>query len=258
MDFAMPVVKLEKIVDFANELCLAKNFNDYPAAQNGLQFPNSGGVKKIACAVDAGLAEFKAAAEMGADFLIVHHGLYWDFPMPIVGARYEKISTLVRADIALFSMHLPLDAHKKIGNNAQIAEALGLKIVGTCCNYGGGDIGMIVEPPKGGRAAFAALAKKLFPQSFKAIEFGSDKPKRIVICSGSCGDVVPLMPEMGVDTLLCGELREHHFGVAQDLHLNLYPCGHYATETFGVKALAAELAKKFSLSYTFIPAENPL
>lgn len=254
----MKQTTLAQIADFASKLCRANLYKDYEPAHNGLQVENSGKVSKIACAVDAGLFEIQAAAEARADLLIVHHGLFWDFTPPIVGATYEKISTLIKNDIALFAMHLPLDRHPEIGNNAQIAKALNLDVVGTCCPFGGADIAMKAKSPKGGREEIAKRLQGLFPDTFKAIEFGSDKPKNVVICSGSSGDVVPHLHEIGADTFICGELRQRHYSMAQELKLNLYPCGHYATETFGVRAFTAEIAKKFKLEHAFIYTENPL
>ncbi len=252
------IAKLSDVVAFMDAYCDINSIKDFPAARNGLQFENSGKVSKIVSAVDAGIAEVREAARLGADLLIVHHGMFWNAPIPMVGANYEKIKTLVGSGIAVYAMHLPLDAHSVIGNNVLIAKGLGLKISGRCFECGGADIGVVATSPKGGRDELEKRLKKLFPLSYKEIKFGSANPKKIAICSGSCGDALEAMPSLGIDTLVCGELREHHFSVAQALNLNLYPCGHYATERFGAAALGELCAKKFSLECEFIEMGNPL
>lgn len=249
---------LESVVSFMNAITSADDFSDYEGACNGLQVENSGSVTRIACAVDASLAELEAAENMGADLLIVHHGLFWSQTYPFVGAIYERIKKMIEGDIAVYSSHLPLDAHPEIGNNALIAKALDLKKEKGCFPAFDIDIGCICSAPKNGRTELSRRLKKLFPQTFKGIEFGSENPKKVAICSGSCGDAVSELPSLGVDTLICGELRQRHFSVAQELKLNLYPCGHYATERFGVVALAQLVAEKFGLDFEFIEMNNPL
>ena len=251
-------VKLSDITAYLDGYFDIANFPDFGGAHNGLQFENSGRVHRVACAVDAGLREIEAAAESGADLLIVHHGLYWDIPVPVVAHNYKKIKTLVQADIAVYAMHLPLDAHPKIGNNALIADALGLKVIGRCFPHEGHDIGAMVEPPKGGRAELEKRLQKIFPQTYKACAFGSESPEKIAVCSGSCGDVVAFLKSVGTDTLICGELRQRHYVMAQEMGLNLYPCGHCATERFGAQALGKMVGEKFALPCSFIKSDNPL
>ena len=155
-------------------------------------------------------------------------------------------------------MHLPLDAHDKIGNNVLLANALDLKIKGRCFEHEGKNIGVLVETPQGGIQQLETRLQNLFPLTYKAIRYGTEKPKNIAICSGSCGDVVPMLKSMGIDTLICGELRQKHFTMAQEMGLNLYPCGHYATERYGVMALGEAAAEKFSIPCSFIEMPNPL
>ncbi len=254
----MKSVALSDIVKFVSQTLDSYSYTDFNGALNGLQFENSGRVSKLAVAVDAGLYEFEKAREIGADLLLVHHGLYWDSPIPITDTNYKKIKTLIEGNIAVLSMHLPLDADSKLGNNAQIAKALNLKKLGTCFEYKGKDIGVIAQAPSGSRKELEKRLKKLFPDTFKSIAFGKSKIEKLAICSGSCSDVVSELVSIGIDTLICGELREHSYTLARDTGLNLYPCGHYATETFGVKALAEKISKKFKLEWEFINTQNPL
>ena len=112
--------------------------------------------------------------------------------------------------------------------------------------------------PDGGREELSKKLKELFPKSYQSIEYGSVQPKRIGILTGSGQSAVPHLLENDIDTLITGELRQHHFNMAQELGLNLYPCGHYATEIFGVKALAEEVAQKFQLPWVFLEQPCPL
>ncbi len=244
--------KLQDIVAFCDTRTRRREVKDFDGAYNGLQLENNGEVTKIAAAVDAGQLPFEAAIAAGIDFLICHHGLYWNAPIPLTEAAYKKIKTAINGNLAVYGAHLPLDGHPEIGNNTLLADALGLKKTGTFLNYEGNDMAVIAEGPAGGRAELAEKLKALFPATYQGIEYGSAQPKRIGILTGSGQSAVPQLKANDIDTLVTGELRQHHFNMAQELGLNLYPCGHYATEVFGVKALAAEVAEKFGLEWTFI------
>ncbi len=248
---------LHDVVEFIDDYCKIDEVKDFDGAQNGLQFENSGRVGRVATAVDAGLCEIELAAHLGADMLIVHHGMFWTPPIPVTGPNYRKVKALIDADIALYSVHLPLDAHREVGHNVLIAKALGLKLCGGCYGYEGNDIGVVANAPKGGRETLERKLAELFPETFKAIRFGSETPQKVAICAGSPGDrAIEMLPKLGIDTLVCGELRQRHFTSAQELKLNLYPCGHYATERFGVMALGELVAKKFNLQCDFIEMPN--
>jgi len=177
----MKSVDLQKVVTFLDSYCDIAGFQDSPEARNGLQFENSGNVTKIATAVDAGIAEFELAAHMGANLLIVHHGMFWGAPAPFVGANYQKIKTLTDSDIAVYSAHLPLDAHPQVGNNVLIAGALGLKQAGRCFEFGGGEVGVLAVPPEGGLAELQKRLKRLFPKTYKEIICGTSKIKKIAM-----------------------------------------------------------------------------
>lgn len=231
-------------------------FSDAPGACNGLQMANSGKVTKIGAAVDAGVVPFQKAAAAGVDFLIVHHGMYWDMPRPLTGPVYERVATLFRADCALYSSHLPLDAHPEIGNNALFARQLGLKPVRGFAPNPGGDIGLICANIRTRDELEAEL--RTHYSRVTAITCGSAQPTEVALCTGSGNSALRELVGTGVDTLITGELREEHFNLAQEEKLNLYLCGHYATEVHAVQALAAELSAQFGLPWEFIATENPL
>src|SRR5271157_2188280 len=118
------MAKLTDIVSFCDRRTRLRAFKDAPGAMNGLQVENNGRVTRVGAAVDAGVVPFRKAVAAGVDFLIVHHGMYWDMPRPLTGAVYDRVATLIRGNCALYSSHLPLDAHPEIGNNALLARQL--------------------------------------------------------------------------------------------------------------------------------------
>jgi dinuclear metal center YbgI/SA1388 family protein len=249
--------ELAKIVSYCDRRTRRDAYKDAPGAWNGLQVANDGRVTKIGAAVDAGVVPFREAVAAGVDLLLVHHGLFWDPARPLTGAAYERVATLVQGNCALYSSHLPLDGHPQLGNNALLARQLGLKPAQPFLIRDGEPIGCLAPAKDLRRPALRRKLESLYPR-VTAIECGSASPRGIAFCSGSGNSAVPELLPAGVDTLVTGELREEWFNFAQEQHLNLYLCGHYATEVHGVKALAAELAKKFRVPWTFIGTENPL
>ena len=247
---------LEALVHYCDQRTRRAAFKDAPGAFNGLQVANNGRVTKIGAAVDAGVQPFALAVAAGVDFLIVHHGMYWDMPRPLTGPAYERVATLVRGNCALYSNHLPLDGHPEIGNNALLARQLGLKRTRPFLVRDGEAIGCVSDT-RVSRNTLRTKLEKLYPRVI-AIECGSASPAGVAFCSGAGNSALPELRAAGVDTLVTGELREEFFNRAQEEKLNLYLCGHYATEVHAVQALAAELAKKFRLPWEFIRTENPL
>lgn len=250
------MASLSQLVEYCDKRTRRPSFKDFPGALNGLQVANDGRVTRIGAAVDAGKVPFERAVERGVDFLIVHHGLFWGGAQPLTGPVYERYSALIRGNCAVYSSHLPLDAHEEIGNNIGIARQLGLKPRRQFLPHENELIGWIA-PNKYKRSQLVARLEELYPRVI-SIECGSAVPKHVAFCSGSGNGAVPHLLAAGVDTLITGELREEWYNYAEEHHLNLLCCGHYATEVHGVKALAAELAKKFRLPWEFIETENPL
>lgn len=248
--------QLEDLVLYCDKRTRRADYKDAPGAFNGLQLANNGTVTKIGAAVDAGIVPFQRAVASGVDFLIVHHGLYWDMPRPLVGPVYERFATLLRANCALYSNHLPLDGHPQLGNNALLAKQLGLKPTRPFLVRDGESIGCIADGNVP-RVALRARLETLYPRVI-SIECGMVTPRAVAFCSGAGNSAVPELGPAGVDTLVTGELREEWFNRAQEEKLNLYLCGHYATEVHGVRALATELARKFKLPWEFIRTDNPL
>lgn len=250
------MASLKQLADYCDRRTRRSAFTDYPGAVNGLQVGNDGRVTKIGAAVDAGRVPFEQAVECGVDFLIVHHGLFWGGVQPLTGPAYERYAALIRGNCAVYSSHLPLDAHPELGNNVLLARQLGLKPKRQFLEHADAAIGWIA-PNRFKRAQLRTRLEENYIRVV-ALEFGSAQPKEVAFCSGSGNGAMPHLLAAGVDTLVTGELREEWFNFAQEHRLNVFACGHYATETLGVKALAADLARKFGLPWTFIETENPL
>ena len=247
----MPKVHLKTIVTHCDKILRTAAIGDYDGSVNGLQVKNSGAVTKIAATVDASLATVKLASAAKADLLIVHHGLFWSKPQPWTGKRYELLQFLLDNDLAVYSSHLPLDAHPRLGNNAQLAAALGLKNLKPFFHSHGQDIGLQTRQ-KISRAELAKKLERATGAKPKMIPGGKEICGRIGIVTGGAGGDLKMAAAAGVDTFITGEGPHWTFALAEELGLNVFYGGHYATETFGVKALAAELSKKFKLPWEFI------
>ena len=252
------MANVKEVCDFLNGCLRIADFADFPGSYNGLQFENSGKVAKLAAATDCGIEEIKAAKKWGADMLLVHHGIFWNSPIPVTGANYEKFKLLADSDMAVFSAHLPLDANRRFGDSSIIAKKLGLEYERGAFKLDGEDISIVVKAPSGGRAELAKRLKKLFPKTYKGFEFGSKNPKNLVIAAGSGSTSIMHLLDEGTDTMICGELKQGNYVYAQDNKLNVYPCGHYATESFGIDALGRHVAKHFGFKYKHITSQNPL
>ena len=247
----MPKVSLAAITKHCDRILRTREIGDYDGAVNGLQMENSGAVTRIAATVDASLATVKLAVAAKADLLLVHHGLFWSKSHPWTGKKYDLLRLLVENNLAVYSSHLPLDAHPKLGNNAQLAAGLGLKNLKPFFASHGQTIGFKSKT----RISRAELSKRLARATGaepKLIPAGNAICERIGLVTGGAGGDLKQAAREGVDTFITGEGPHWTFALAEELGLNVFYAGHYATETFGVKALAAELSKKFRLPWEFL------
>jgi dinuclear metal center YbgI/SA1388 family protein len=248
----MAKVPLQKIVAHCDKILRTAEIGDYDGAVNGLQAENlSGQVTKIAATVDASLATVKLAIVAKADLLIVHHGFFWSKTQPWTGKKFELMKLLVENNLAVYSSHLPLDAHPKLGNNAQLAAALGLKNLKPFFFSHGQNIGLKTSA-KISRSELAKRLELATGAKPKVIPGGKELCQNIGIVTGGAGGDLKQAAAEGVDTFITGEGPHWTYALAEELGLNVFYGGHYATETFGVKALAAELSKKFKLPWEFL------
>ncbi len=238
-------MELSRIVDWLDRELAVAAFSD--VANNGVQLENDGGeIRKVAFAVDASLAAVQAAAEAGAQLLVAHHGISWGGGIArLTGGVGAVVRAAVQSDLALYGVHLPLDANEKYGNNFELARFLGLKRLKQAFVYHGETIGVIGTGRRG------EVAKKL-------AELGATLPAnlpaqlRVGICSGGAGAFAEEARKLGCDVYLTGEADWGEVIAAENCAMPMITAGHYRTETFGVKALARAMAKDLEVQTIFI------
>ena len=240
-----------QLVDYCRDLLRVAEIEDWPNALNGLQIENSGAVTRIGAAVDASARTIDAAIERGINFLIVHHGLFWPGLQPITGGRRRMLERALKHDLALYSSHLPLDIHSVLGNNAQLAKALGFENTEPFFEQKGQCVGLKMQA----QISRAELARKLehsLGGPVKMFASGPEQTRVVGLITGGAGSEIYAIAAEGVDTFITGEAPHWAAVAAEELGINLLLGGHYATETFGVKALAAHLSDRFDLPWEFL------
>lgn len=245
-------MRLDTLVRYLDDyLRVAEEVADAPEALNGLQVGNSGDITKLAAAVDMCEATVRMAAEQRADCLLVHHGLFWGGLRPLVGPAYRRVAALIKGNIALYAAHLPLDRHPDVGNNSVVARLLGVKVRGEFGSYHGAPIGIWGEY-SGTRDELSWSLTKTLGSAPRLLPFGPERVQRVGIVTGAGGSLIPQAAAAGLDTYITGEGQHWTFFDAEELGINVFYAGHYATETVGVKALAEHLSKKFDLPWAFL------
>lgn len=244
-------MELAALTDFLDRELRLAEVPDYPHAHNGLQLEAAGPVRRVAAAVDASLPVIERAVASGADLLLVHHGMFWQGAQPLTGPRFRKLAAAIRGGLAVYSAHLPLDVHPLWGNNACLASALGLTDSGPLLPWQGIHLGLAAtcdEP----RDRFLARLTAAVGGPVHLCPGGPAHVRRVGIVTGGAGSEVAAVAAAGIDTFVTGEGPHWSFPLAEELGVNVLYAGHYATETFGVKALAAELARRFGLEWQFL------
>jgi dinuclear metal center YbgI/SA1388 family protein len=242
---------LSRIVTYLDGLLDHARIGDYSEAHNGLQLENSGAVRRLCAAVDACEPVLAGAGKVSGTLLLVHHGLLWGGAQPFTGALRRKLQSAFAADLAVYSSHLPLDLHPKYGNNALLAKDLGLRKTAPAFPAKGRPIGLVGDLSITREALQQKLAR-LTGARVHLAPGGPTRVKRVGICSGGAGSAVAEAAALGCDTFITGEGPHHTYTLAEELGVNLVYAGHYATETFGVRALAEHLGKKFRLPWEFL------
>ncbi len=219
----------------------------------GLQVEGAAEVTRIAFTVDAGLPCIEAAAKVGAQMQVVHHGLFWGNIQPIRGPFGRRVARLIQTNLNLYAAHLALDAHPEVGNNAELARLLELTVDSWFSETKGTDIGVIATGPEGLTVdALGAALKARLGVEPRLLAHGPSTVHRVAIISGSGSDGIAEAAALGADTFITGETSHSHFYEASDHGLNVFFGGHYATETVGLKALGRHLNGKFGLETVFI------
>lgn len=257
MEIDTNATSLSEVTDYLDRYLRKAEIPDYPTAFNGLQVEGTRPIRRIAAAVDGSEEAIKRAIRGDADLLIVHHGMFWDGGAPVTGRRYRKLKLLVESGLAVYSSHLPLDVHPEVGNNPLLATALGIEVRGTFGQYKGLDLG-VWGTLNVSRETLAARMDDLLGQRIRVIPGGAETLNRVGVVTGSGASAMDEALSLGLDALVTGEGQHHTYYDAMEKGINLYYGGHYATETFGVKALSEHLAKRFGFTWEFIDVPSGL
>ena len=241
-----------ELVTYLNDYLRVKEIQDI--SQNGLQVEGPEEVTQVAFAVDGCQAVFEQAIAAGAQLLIVHHGLFWSEPALLVGPLFQKVRMLIKGGCGLYAVHLPLDLHSEVGNNAELVRLLKLKDVRTFGDYHGVEIGFggTLDSPVSLDVLADWLAQATGERPICVLVHDPERVLQVGCISGGAASMMDQVAEAGFDTFVTGETSHTHFHRAADYGLNVIYGGHYATETLGVKALARHLAEKFGLETIFL------
>lgn len=253
-------MELSEFSAWLNELLTPQFFNDY--CNNGLCVEASDQVTKVVTGVDFRDRLIDAAIEEGADCIIVHHpNGFWKGEDRILTGKFgERMRRLMKHGISLYGFHLPLDGHRGIGNNTLIAKAMGLNVVQGFMQEGEGTVGVIGEwDSPATQVEFLESANIAFPLGVQnKLFYGSDRIKRVAICSGSGASGMDEALALGCDAFVTGEIKEAVPILVEEAKFNLISAGHYRTEVFGVRALAQKIAENLQISAKFVDLDNPV
>ena len=236
---------------------------DYSGAMNGVQVEHEGPVTRCAVAVDASVQTIDAAIAGGANLLVVHHGLFWGGVQPLRGRVFQRVRRLLTHDVAVYASHLPLDLHPAIGNNALMARELELTPSAGFAHFQSIAIGLMGDTDIESATLAErcdALARR---EGGRLVTLGATadrRTRRWALCTGAgaSSDTLREAAAAGVDTLIVGEGPHHTAVEAMELGIAVLYVGHYATETFGVRALGAEIERAFGIPWTFVAAPTGL
>lgn len=244
-------VTLHEVVTYLDERLDIAGVED--ASVNGLQLQAGDSVQRVAVAVDAALATIGEAAERGADLLLVHHGLLWGEPRPLRDNLGARVGACFGAGLSVYAAHLPLDLHPELGNNALLARRLGAEPEAGFASIGGADIGVVagLEEPLplaelAGRLAAAGCDEQIL------WAFGPDPVSRIAVLTGAGCSALDEAVAAGADCFVTGEPRQATYHEARERGINCLFAGHYATETFGVRAVGEDLERRFGIEIVWI------
>lgn len=251
-------VNRAELVDYTNKILAIDKFRDY--CPNGLQVEGSERIRRIVAGVTACQALIDDAADHGADLILVHHGYFWKGESePLVGIKAKRIKTLMQNDINLLAYHLPLDAHAELGNNAQLAAVLGIRVedgLEPGNPYSVGNMGSIAQACSAEN--FAAHVADRLGREPQLISGGARSVKRVAWCTGSAERMIEQADALGVDMFISGEISEPVVHYAREAGIHYLGAGHHATERYGVQALGKHLAERFDLDYQYIDIDNPV
>jgi len=256
-------VSLDDVARHLDTVLRTSEVPDYPGAMNGVQVEHDGPVMRCAVAVDASLQTIDAAVASNANLLVVHHGLFWGGSQPLRGRTFQRVRRLLAHDVAVYASHLPLDLHPTLGNNAIMARTLELTPSAGFAHFQSVAIGVMGDADVETSTLAArcdALARR---EGGRLVALGVTphrRTRRWALCTGAgaSSDTLREASSAGVDTLIVGEGPHHTAVEASELGIAVLYVGHYATETFGVRALGEEIERTFGIPWSFVPAPTGL
>jgi dinuclear metal center YbgI/SA1388 family protein len=252
------MARRDEIVAFLDDLLEIGSFTDY--GPNGLQVPGAEEVSVVVTGVSAQLELFERAAEAGAQLVLCHHGLFWDFhPRSLGPAMKARLRLLFDSDMSLAAYHLPLDAHPEVGNNALICAALGLERAEPFAEHKGRPIGFVGRSEAG--VPFAELRERCaaaFGQEPFVWDAGPETVHSVGVVSGGAPGSLHEAIARGCDAFLTGETAEHVMAEARESRVHFIAGGHYATETLGIRRLGELVAERFGVAHGFVDVPNPI
>jgi dinuclear metal center YbgI/SA1388 family protein len=247
------VARRDDILAYADELLDVASFPEFGPV--GAQVLGAEEVSKVVCAVSSSRELFERAAAAGAQLVLVHHGLFWRNEPLLVDRRLRgRLEALFRGDLTLAAYHIALDAHPEVGNNAQLAVRLGIEPDTRFAGIGVG--GRLTEPS--GIDEFAGRVREVVGRDPLVFASGPERIDRVAVSTGAGGYELLQAAREGYDAYVTGEPEEPNMHAADELAIHLVAAGHYATERFGVQALAERRAGEFGLAWEFIELYNPV
>jgi dinuclear metal center YbgI/SA1388 family protein len=244
-------IEREKLVQFLDTELKIRSIQDL--SRNGLQVEGTERIVRVGLAVDACEEAYEAAAHENCQMIIVHHGMIWGGLPYITKNIYRQVKFLFDHAINLYAAHLPLDLHPKYGNNAQIADILGVRSRKPFGNYKGTLVGYEgVLPGAMNIGALSSRLEKALGGSNVLLPFGKKMIRSVGIMSGRATDILAEAIEKGVDCFITGEPRHEHHHLAKEAGINVIYCGHYYSEKVGVQAVGKLIEKKFGIESIFL------
>lgn len=248
-------MELKALVDYTRQLLQVERYADY--CPNGLQLEGKASINKIVSGVTASMALLESAKNAGADAILVHHGYFWkNEDAAIVGLKRNRIKFLLENNISLLAYHLPLDAHPALGNNAQLAQKLGLEVTSWQGNQGLVGLGILPSAPS--LKDFSQHVENKLQRTPLVIGDMNKSIKNVAWCTGGAQGYMQDAIDLGVDVFISGEVSEQTYHLARESGVAFIAAGHHATERYGVQALGEHLAQHFGIEHEYIEIDNPI
>ncbi len=253
----MATTEIAELLDYTGHLLQIDRYRDY--CPNGLQVAGRSQISTIVTGVSASMAMLAAAADAGADMILVHHGYFWKGEDPrVTGIRRARLKFLLERDISLVAYHLPLDAHPELGNNARLAAVLGIEVDGWFGEQSLAAYGRISPAENQTLAGLCNRIERALGRRPMAVGAGDMAIRRVAWCTGAAQDVLEQAIGLGVDAFLTGEVSERTVHLARESGVAFIAAGHHATERYGIQALGAHLAARYGVCHRYIEIDNPV